>query len=166
MTVFVELNADPPRLRRADGLIVRFPKGEDGGYPVIEAGWLGSNDDVELLFRWRGFGYQELQPGKDAALLVGHVASGGYCSAAVTMNADGVRLEFADKVAAGGDGMQRMASEFFVHDSGDVVVSVGDETSFSANVDDAPGGSLHRLRVERSAGSTAVKTCLDFYVAR
>ena len=165
MIVSVELDADPPRLRRADGLIVRFPPAE-GSYPVIEAGRLSSNEQFKLLFRWQGFTYQELQPGKDAALLVGHIAGGGYSSAAVTMNADGVRLEFADKVPAAADGMQRLSAEFFVHDSADVVVSVGDETSFSADVDDSPGGSIHRLRVERSSTKTAVKTYLDLFVAR
>jgi len=162
--VSVELDADPPRLRRADGLIVRFPPA-DGSFPVIEVGRWIPEGEFELLFRWQGYTYQELQPGRDAALLVGHIAGGGYCSAAVTMNADGVRLEFADKVPAA-DGMQTISAEFFVHDTGDVVVSVGDETSFSADVDESPGGSIHRLRVERSAANTAVKTCLDLFVAR
>lgn len=165
MIVSVELETDPPRLRRADGLIARFPSA-DGSYPVIEVGRLSSNGKFELLFRWRGFAYQELQPGNDAALLVGHIAGGGYSSAAVAMNADGVRLEFADKVPATEKGMQKLSAEFFVHDSADVVVSVGDDTSFSADVEDAPGGTIHRLRVEGSASKSAVKTCLDLFVAR
>jgi len=166
MTVAVELDADPPRLRRADGLIVRFPPSSDGGFPVIEIGRQRGENAFDLLFRWSGFVYQELQPGQDAALLVGHVPSGGYSSAAVTMKADRVTLEFADRVPADGEEMQRLSAEFFVDDSCEVFVSVGEETSFSADVDDAPRGSLHRLRVERAKSNAAVETLLEFSVSR
>ena len=165
MNVFVELDADPPRLRRDDGLIVRFPRAENGTFAVIEVGRLGKDDSFKSLFRWQGFPYQELQPGKDAALLVGHLPE-GYCSAAVMMDARSVTLEFADRVAEDKSGVQRVATEFFVHDSCDVVVSVGDETSFSADVDDAPGGSLHHLRVERDKSKAAVETQLRVMVSR
>lgn len=165
MNVFVELDADPPRLRRDDGLIVRFPHAENGTFAVIEIGRLGKDDSFKSLFRWQGFAYQELQPGKDAALLVGHIPE-GYCSAAVTMEARSVTLEFADRVPADKNGLQRVTTEFFVHDSCDVVVSVGDETSFTADVDDAPGGSFHRLRVERDQSKAAVETQIRVSVPR
>ena len=96
MTISVELDADPPVLRRSDGLVVRFPGNENGGFDLIEAGWEAA-DGFEAAMLWKGLAYQELHPGKDAALLVGHLSGGGYCSAAVQMDAQKVTIEFAEK---------------------------------------------------------------------
>jgi hypothetical protein len=109
VTVTVELDADPPRLRRADGLCVRFPRDENGSYLAIETGWLKADGEFELLFRWRGFTYQELQPAASGeALLVGHVPRGGYASAVASLNEYGVGLDFADRVAADENGVERI----------------------------------------------------------
>jgi hypothetical protein len=114
VSVVVAFDADPPRLRRADGLIVRFPP-SDAGYQVIEVGWAKSDRPFDPLFRWRGFVYQELQPGDGAALLVGHVPKGGYCSAVVRLTDRGVEFEFADRVPAGEDGLQRVVADTTLH---------------------------------------------------
>lgn len=101
MTVALELDADPPRLRRSDSFVVRFPQDEVGRHSVIEAGWLGADGSFESIQQWDGFSFQELHPGKNAALLVGHVPGGGYASAAVTVDDCGLRIEIAERGSRG-----------------------------------------------------------------
>lgn len=154
MTVAVELESDPPRLRRSDGLTVRFPPNEDGGFPAIEIGWLQQDGGFDLLLRWRGFAYQELQPGRGSALLVGHIP-GGYCSAAVTLDDRGAAFDFADRVPANSNGFQTIEAELDVHESVDVehVVTVEGGLSFNDEDGDSKDVFKRRVVIERRASA-------------
>jgi hypothetical protein len=68
-----------------------------GSHSIIEAGWLGDDGSFESIRNWEGFSFQELHAGESAALLVGHVAGGGYASAAVTVDDCGLRIEIAER---------------------------------------------------------------------
>ena len=152
MTVTVELDHDPPRLRRADGLVVQFPRDPDGSFPVIEVGWPTTAADFELLFRWRGFPYQELQPGDAAALLVGHVPKGGYSSAVAKLDDHGVELEFADRVPAK-EGEQTLVAEMMIRGGVLLDTSLADDLRIEEEVREAGALIQRRMRLSRPAAA-------------
>jgi len=152
VTVAVELDHDPPRLRRADGLVVQFPRDADGSFPVMEVGWRSTAVDFELLFRWCGFPYQELQPGDAAALLVGHIPKGGYSSAVVKLDDHGVELEFADRIPTR-DGEQTLVAETMIHGGVLLDTSLADDIRIEEEVQEA-GALIHRrIRLSRPAAA-------------
>jgi hypothetical protein len=155
MTVAVELDADPPRLRRLDGLIVRFPPDANGGFPTIEVGWLREREGFELLLRWRGLTYQELQPGTASALLVGHIIGGGYSSAVVALDDSGATFEFADRIPANAQKMQVVEAELDVSPRVDVEHYVADEGGLSFNDEEGDSKEIFKRRIviERRAST-------------
>ena len=153
MTVAVELDHDPPRLRRADGLVVQFPRDADGSFQIIEVGWQTSAAAFDLLFRWQGFPYQELQPGDAAALLVGHVPKGGYSSAVVKLDDHGVELEFADRIAAV-DGMQTLIAETTIRGGQLLDTTIAEDVRIEEEVVAADTLIHRRMTLKRPGGAT------------
>jgi hypothetical protein len=143
-----ELDANPPRLRRADGLMVQFPVAEDGSHSVIEVGYEKADSEFALLFRWRGFAYQELQPGVSAeALLVGHVPGGGYSSAVVRLDEKGVGLEFADRVTADAEGIETIRADLMLRSG--VELETASEADVRLEVSGASGTGNNCLVMTR-----------------